>query len=975
MNIILNKDLKHQIDAVQVVADVFECVNIMDNNIYANPLIDFKSQNIKYNIKKIQEQHGITDKQLEKKSDILILDIKMETGTGKTYVYTNTIYELHKRYNFNKFIIIVPSLAIKSGTKQFIEDEYVQRHFEQICDYGTRIDLEVLNAKQGNKKNKSNNFPLEIINFLNGTKYDKKRICVLLINAQLFSKSLLTRDDYDINISGHTCPLDAIKETMPVVIIDEPHRFSKDNITFKNITEKINPQFIIRYGATFPDIKIKQETVKDYENLLYNLNAAKAFNDGLVKGINKEHLVIENGTNGKLKIINIENRKVRIKYIDGSLKETNYILSAKDSLSVINEVFQGVYIEGITNNKVEFSNGVEKRKGDEIFLDIYMTDYQTAMLKLALERHFETEYENFCNSENKIKTLALFFIDDILSYRNEDKSKAYLVKKFEELLKERLNIQISNLKAADKEYKEYLQASLENISKCHAGYFSKDNSSNDEEINYEIELILKGKKELLSFKNEKGEYNLTRFLFSKWTLKEGWDNPNIFTIAKLRSSGSEISKLQEVGRGLRLPVAENGMRIDNQEFRLNYIVDFTEKDFAEKLLQEINVDIPDINTITTDQIVNLAKNENKTPEEFLIFLLSEKYVDIYYKIIMENREKLLQKYPLLEKGLKRYKVSDKNKGDKIKSNIRPIQFNKIKDLWKMINQKCIIVYDKQINDKIEKVFHDILINGDDVFHLPMIDTVREYINVNNKDIEKSTTKTYFIDMPLDYNIFLKRLSNATSIPVGIIHKVLCAYDKKIKKIKKQYFNEVTIANIIRKFCEWGFKHLNYYFEYKKFGLLSKQTALTNNDGSPKQDILRSYVGKYTVDGEAPLKYLYDTIVYDSELEKDNIQNEDDRIIVYGKIPKNSISIPIVIGGTYSPDFMYIVEHSKGTCRLNLIIETKDVVGNADLRKIEEFKIESAKKFFKALEINNIKIHFTKQFKNNKIINIINDIAR
>lgn len=969
MNILLNKNLEHQIKAVDAVAKVFEGANIFENsnNIYSNPIIEMNNI-IQENIKKIQKDNEITEKQLDKKHDILILDVKMETGTGKTYVYTKTIYELHKRYKLNKFIILVPSLAIKSGTKQFIEDEYTKEFFKTTCSYGTTIDLEVLNAVKSNKKKKNNMFPTEIRNFVSATKYNKS-ISVLLVNSHLFLSALMTRDDYENNISGYTCPLDALKDINTILIIDEPHRFSKGNKTFTKVIESIKPQLIIRYGATFPYIKQNNNTVKDYENLLYNLNAAKAFNNNLVKGISKEHAKINGISNGKIKINKIENKQVIITHINDNLKK-QHILSVKDSLSVVDNSIKNIYIEGITKSTVVFSNGIEKKVGEEIAVDIYMSDYQSAMIKLALERHFETEYKNFCNYENKIKTLALFFIDDILSYRNTDKSQAYLLNKFEEILKEVLVEQIKKYKSMNEEYKNYLEASLHNIGKCHAGYFSKDNSSSEEEIANEIELILKGKKDLLKIKNENGEYHLTRFLFSKWTLKEGWDNPNVFTIAKLRSSGSEISKLQEVGRGLRLPVDEKGNRIDNQEFRLNYIIDFTEKDFAEKLINEINADIPDVNIISDDMLEKIAKEENRSADDLFEELLSSKYINRHGEIKIDKRDELFEKYPILNKGLNKGKVRDRNKGERISAKIRVEEFNKIKDLWSIINQKCIILYDKEIDNIIDDAVFNIL--KDNVFHVPHIEAIREDIDVKNNNITRQIKKISTINQKLDYNIFLKKICSLSNIPIQVMHRALCKYDKEINKIDSKYFNEVTISNILSKFHDWESEKLEGYFKYKKYGKISENTALTNKNGELKEEVLQSMLGKYVLTQDAPDKYLYDTVIYDSELEKENILTEDDKIIVYGKIPKNSISIPIFIGGSYSPDFMYIVKHSSGKYTVNLIIETKDVKYKEELRDIEKMKIRSANKFFDELAQNNIKIHFTKQMKEEKIYNIIEE---
>ena len=266
-----------------------------------------------------------------------------------------------------------------------------------------------------------------------------------------------------------------------------------------------------------------------------------------------------------------------------------YELHKGESLGLLSDSLAGITITAITKSDIELSNGQIKHVGDEFAADIYATSYQEHMIRLAIQRHFETERKLF-HRESKIKTLALFFIDNIDSFRGDEKGEnAWLCDLFDELLKERLEEELRQDNTS--QYAAYLQASLDDLAACRAGYFAKDNNDSDEAIAAEVDEILRNKKKLLSFKHEDGTWNTRRFLFSKWTLKEGWDNPNVFTIAKLRSSGSENSKLQEVGRGLRLPVDEYGNRTISSDFMLNYIVDFTERDFADRLVREINGDV------------------------------------------------------------------------------------------------------------------------------------------------------------------------------------------------------------------------------------------------------------------------------------------------------------------------------------------------------------------------------------------------
>lgn len=315
MELILQQNLPHQTKAVDSIINVFKNVSIVEPvQYYENPTFSLNDPYLEKNIKIIQDELPIEyhSKDPISNYDYLNLDIKMETGTGKTYVYIKTIFELHKKYGFNKFIIAVPSLAIKAGTEQFMNEPYARQHFTDVCGYGSEIDTLVLETPKTKKKGRSY-FPNVVSDFVKGSCQDTRKIYVLLVNMQLLTNGkMLTRDDYDYDVEGFYCPLDAIAATKPIIIIDEPHRFSRDQKAFKVIHERIKPQAIIRFGATFPEIVLKrnntQQATKDYQNLLYDLNIKEAFNQGLIKGIIKEHLEPISQKEEMVKIVSIKTR-------------------------------------------------------------------------------------------------------------------------------------------------------------------------------------------------------------------------------------------------------------------------------------------------------------------------------------------------------------------------------------------------------------------------------------------------------------------------------------------------------------------------------------------------------------------------------------------------------------------------------------------------------------------------------------------
>lgn len=977
MGLKLEKGLRHQNDAINRINKVFENVNIINNTYkYANPLIDLSSSDLLQNIKDLNKELPISLRGKVGIEDHLNIDIKMETGTGKTYVYTKMIYELNKNYGIHKFIILVPSLPIKLGTIKFIQSDETINHFKDQYN-GKSIDLCVLNAKKSKKSKEK--FPSSVRAFVEQSEIMQDRITVLIANMHLFKEgngAMLTKS-YSSVVEDYDVPVDAISATKPFLIIDEPHRIAKDNKTFKFISEKIKPQCIIRLGATFPEIKEGRNVVKDYHNLIYNLGSCEAFNENLVKGVSVKYITSPDGNNKKVKLLSIENkRKAKLELITEKGKKS-FELEKDESLKRIDESFENITIEGI-GKTLFLSNGQELSVGSEIYTDIYSTSYQRVMIQNALDSHFKTEKENF-KRKDKIKTLALFFIDDIDSYREnkQNPSPTYLKDVFEELLKEKIKTELNHIDDTDSNellYQNYLNATLDNISECHGGYFAKDNNDSDDAIAEEVRQILVDKDGTVSIYKNNGKFNTFRFIFSKWTLKEGWDNPNIFTICKIRSSGSEISKLQEVGRGLRLPVNEMLSRISNEQFYLNYIVDFTEKDFATKLVNEINGDYAENNKLSDEIIELVSEKIGKSVKELFIELLTKDYIDMDKNIVVENREELFNEYPELMVGLKSRKIIDENnKIDLPKAKIRINKFKEIKNLWELLNMKYFISY-QDINP--EAIMIEILKILKDGVQGTTILTSHENTLVNNNGaitLSEESSKEYEVKKDfIAYNVFLDKVYKGTNIPINIIHSALVEYNKN-NKIADDFFNTSTLSVLINKINEWKYKMLFGKFKYTSTSLIEEETKLTDKDGNPKVEA-EGVLGVSYSDKKPSDNYLYDICLYDSELEKKNITTENNEVIVFGKIPKSSIRIPLIGGGTYSPDFMYIVKRDNDIKEVNLVIETKDYNSFDKIPPDQQFEINCAKEFFKKLQEENYNVQYKVQLRTTQMLDIIKNLS-
>ena len=943
-------NLEHQKRAVESVISLFDFAKKSQDN-RVNPEIDFT--NFKENIELVQELNKINQKN---NYDKHIVDIQMETGTGKTYTYTKTIFELNKKLGLSKFIVIVPTLSIKAGTYNFLTDESTKKHFRD--QYNKEIKVDVL---ESNKTKKREYLPQAIKDFVEANSKDV--INVLLINSGMINSSLKVNGEdvwsfeyqYEVNFfDNFSTILEALQSVKPIMIIDEPHKFKQTNKTWSNLV-KINPQLIIRYGATFEN---------DFNNLVYCLNAVNAFNKNLVKGIKVVIDEFDSGkkTNIKVKAIDKTLQQVTFEHNDGK-KKIEKILSINDSLSLIDSNCINLKVEKIGSGNLTLSNGQILKTNDKINPYLFNQEFINRMIQKSVEKHFEIEKE-LMNKDIRIKPLTLFFIDDINSYRS-DNGQGELVKYLEEVIKINIEKQLKDNDLTN-DYRQYLKNSLDDLSQTHGGYFSKDNTGKDEKIQKEINEILHDKISLLDVNNPR------RFIFSKWTLKEGWDNPNVFQITKLRTSGSETSKLQEVGRGLRIPVNEFMQRVDQEKEQhyLYYRVDFSENDFAQSLIDEINKTAKNIKIhleagkkISEKQINEIAEKLDLSPTDATLKLVGEKIIDID-KNILEGAQELFDSLLLNDRvNPDKVKIDTKEKPKECK--IRENNYQKLKDLWEDINKQLILEYNikeeefiEYLKDSIPRTFNSNVIEKEYTIN-PNEERLKINDIINNIDYINT----------LNYGEFLSALSEIINIKVNTLHQVFVELKKENNVDISQYLTYETIKNIVENYYINLRKELisETKIKFKTVDATTKKTPFTDSNGN-LVPVLAANLGTEYEYGEAPSKYLFDEIYYDSSLEKDNIKTNIDSVEVYTKIPKRSVKIPVPGGKSYSPDFAYVVKDKDGKSNLNLVVETKGK-DEENLNKIEKEKFYLARLAFDG----NVNITFEKQLSNKKIADIIEEI--
>ncbi|MBS3011799.1 DEAD/DEAH box helicase family protein [Helicobacter pylori] len=888
-------------------------------------------------------------------------DILMETGTGKTFCFLECVYALHQNYHLSKFIVLTPSNAIKLGvlksveiTREFFKSEYSNTHLESYED----VERFILASNH--------------------------KCCVLVMTFSAFNKEKNTINQSCLEntnlFNGAKSYMQALASMRPIVIMDEPHKFLGDKT--KKYLEQLNALITLRFGATFKD---------DYHNLIYALDSKKAFDCALVKSISVASVGESDEYFLELKEANKKQNEATINYTNLENKTQSVKVKTHDNLGALTKIsaLEDYIVEKITKTEVRFLNGVNLLLDQKEPFSYFVEGEQEVMLKEAIKSHFEREEGLF---KKGIKALCMVFISGVNSYLSENEKPAKLALLFEKLYQQELE-EVLKKPSLDENYRAYLERAREDIKKVHGGYFAKSKKDGDEAK--AIELILKEKEKLLSFDSD------LRFIFSQWALQEGWDNPNVMTICKLAPSHSNITKLQQIGRGLRLAVNDKGERITKEHADFDFvnelvvIVPQVEGDFVGAIQQEISehslikqafsaeeleksgvvkkgyygvlfekLEGLGFGERTDDENFKLTLNQNeflkKEPE--LENLKNEKYLDL---------EKL--KDFLKDRLVGHFRVRNKNERKTEKIKINKENFKKFETLWAGLNHQARIAYaidsESLIDEIIKKINDSFKVSS----KIVSVTTHKKVETMGNN----AKTEIFERESACVWSLheFISALSNKVKLSFKSVAKVLEKIDEnKFDLIKKneqeglrrleELFLEIIYQNIKDKISyqmrETTIKNRKNDAFYDEKGEIRE--FLDGSLGADKYEIKNSSVRE---------KCLYENFMQvDSEIEKDTIEESNDtKIIVFGKLPR--VKIPIGLNQTYSPDFGYVVENNDK--KVLLVVETKGVEHENELRDEEKRKISTAKKFFEALKKQGVNIEYKTKMGKDQLSALINEV--
>ena len=958
-------DISYRIDPGMIQADSqrHRQKPLFEDSGFKNGDIILTEQQVLENIQEAQRLQNLPQSASVIKNTVssLNLDVEMETGTGKTYCYIKTIFEMNKRFGWIKFIIVVPSIAIREGVYKSLE--ITAEHFQET--YGEKAKFFIYNSKQ---LHNLNSFSLD------------DGINIMVINVQAFnSRSKDNRRIYEkLDSFESQRPIDVIKKNHPILILDEPQKM--EGAKTQDSLKEFNPLFILRYSAT-------HET---QHNKVHRLDALDAYNQTLVKKIAVRGISVNNlsGTNAYLYLESIEvSKQMPVARIEIEVKQNNGIkrmirkLNKGDNLYDLSgdlDQYKGFVIADINaiTDTVEFTNGHQLQAG-EATGDVNETAFRRIQIREAIKAHFEKERVLY---HQGIKVLTLFFIDEVAKYRVYTKvgeEGGEYAKIFEEEYKDALN-ELNQDMSMHEDYKKHLDKIP--VDRTHNGYFSIDKKSKrmvdpangkqsteaDDVDAYD--LILKNKERLLSFDEP------TRFIFSHSALREGWDNPNVFVICTLKHSDNKIVRRQEVGRGLRIAVNQLGDRQDDpatvhQTNVLTVVANESYKDFVTALQRDISESLSERPRVAdvkyfTGKTMQMADGTVEVTRDMAegieFYLVQNGYVDRKKNIAQKYHDALKnEELADLPEDLQPFKESvfqlinsiysdaklPEIKNDR-RAKINPLNANfekkEFKELWNRINRKAAYSVHFDSAELVKKCIRE-LDNALQVTPLKYIIQRGEQVDGISRDHIK-------------YRDIFKVKEISTEYNARSIHSVV-KYDLIGKVSENVHLTRRTVAEILSGleqsvFAKFETNPESFISEVTRLIQEQKATCIIEHlsydtvsethdidiftDGQSKQDFNKA--------GDPLKRHIYDYVITDSKTERTFVQELDisSEVIVYAKLPKG-FSIPTPVGN-YNPD--WAISFKEGSVKhVYFVAETKGSMSSMELREIEKTKIECARKFF------------------------------
>lgn len=942
---------------------------------YRNSNIELSDSQLLDNIRKIQDGQDIKQSpQLVGDLSRLGLDIEMETGTGKTYVYIKTMFELNKRYGWNKFIVVVPSIAIREGVNKsfnMLEDHFMEH-------YGKKARFFIYNSST-----------LQLLDSFSSD----AGINVMIINTQAFATDMkegatrgasriiyTERDDF-----GSRKPIDVIAANRPIIIMDEPQKM--EGAATQTALKRFKPLFVLYYSATH----------KTQHNCIYALDALDAYKQKLVKKIQVKGFEVKNlkGTSSYLYLDDIILSKNQPPMVRLEME----IETATGVKKVMKKLGQGdsLYSESglleykdftISNidafrNTVTFLNGVKIAKG-EVYGDSSEEAMQRVQIRETIASHFEKERDLF---KRGIKTLSLFFIDEVAHYKSYDSEgnevHGPFWKIFEEEYERILN---DNISLFEDVYQEYLRRFTPD--QVHNGYFSIDKKGrvvNSEtkgksDISDDIsayDLILKDKERLLSFDEP------TRFIFSHSALREGWDNPNVFQICTLRHAASAIAKRQEVGRGLRICVDQNGVRMDLEELgeeqvqdinKLTVIANESYSTFVTDLQKETREALRERPTKATQdyfegKVISIEGTKyTLNPQDAQAicgWLLLNEYADEHNRITQSFKDDLKNgDLPPMGKKLA-------GKEEQIITLIKALYDDSVNVEDMFENGNAAAEATNRLNDNFSKKEFQALwneINHKYVYtvHYDSAELIRKAIIAIDAKLTVTELK-YVMTVGDQETVDTFGGTQTSTKALGTVSTSTVKYDLVGEIAKRTTLTRKTVATILKgirptqlsKFRnnpEEFIKNVSKLIKDEKATMIVEHIEYDKIDQTYDSEIFAQEKHSQKIDkAYSSKKSIMDYVFADSDGEKKFAEDLDaaTEVCVYAKLPR-SFQIPTPVGN-YAPD--WAIAFNKGTVKhIFFIAETKGSMDSMQLKEIEKAKIGCAEKLFNNISTSNVRYH-------------------